>query len=209
MSSISIVPFQSMTPARAGRLFFLQNSPRRTASSSAAPDRRPRNAPAQGCRFPFALRRMVTDGRGCRRPCFQAEVRLMSDLPAGLVPPVEQQLDVALRSRARTARCAQRCRHRRRPRRPRMRRRAAGCARVRRTGCRRCRGPAPSAAAEQAQHICHRRARLAHAARRLLLRQPERVDQVAVARRLLDGVQIGALQILDQRNGGRRLVRRS
>jgi hypothetical protein len=53
--------------------------------------------------------------------------------------------------------------------------------------------------AQEAHRVGHRRAILADPRRHLLLRQPELVDQPVIGRRLLDRVEVGALQILDQR----------
>jgi hypothetical protein len=54
---------------------------------------------------------------------------------------------------------------------------------------------------EKSQRVCYRRSGSADARRYLLLRQSELVRQLAIGVSLLDGVEVGALHVLDQRDG--------
>jgi hypothetical protein len=59
---------------------------------------------------------------------------------------------------------------------------------------------------EQAQEVRHRRARSTERFRDLVVRQVEFLDEPRHRARLVDRIQILALQVLDQRDGQRRLV---
>ena len=50
---------------------------------------------------------------------------------------------------------------------------------------------------EEAQRVGHRDPALAHPGRRLLVGEVELLDQLLVGRRLLHGVQVGAVEVLD------------